>query len=103
MAPLSAGVVPREDPAKLGAALGIPSWIDPIPFLLAAPAMMGDSVPPNADRTMTLDGPDQVWFLVVAIGCIAAAGLFLMIRIYTKLAIVRSLELADCEHIFCLL
>lgn len=102
MAPIAdvIGLVAREDPAKLAAQLGIPPNVDPRPILLALPGMMGDAVPPGADRTMTVDGPDQNWFLVAAIACIASAGIFLMIRIYTKLAIVRSLELADCKHLF---
>lgn len=44
---------------------------------------------------MTLDSPDQVWFLVIAITCIAIPGLFLIVRVYTKLAIVRMFEIAD--------
>ena len=102
MAPIAdvIGLVAREDPAKLAAQLGIPPNVDPIPILLALPGMMGKAVPPGADRTMTVDGPDQNWFLVAAIACIASAGMFLMIRVYTKLAIVRSFELADCKHFF---
>ena len=73
-----------------------PPGMDDRTFALMLPAMTGDAVPPGADRTMTLDGPDQIWFLVVAITCIAVPGLFLMIRIYTKFAVVRSIELADC-------
>lgn len=99
MAPIIDGInlVSREDPAKLAAQLGIPPNVDPLPILLALPGMMGDAVPPEHRMDpMTLDGPDQNWFLVVAIACIASAGIFLMIRIYTKLAVVRSFELADC-------
>jgi hypothetical protein len=48
---------------------------------------------------MTTHGPDQKWFLVVAITCTAVPALFLMLRVYTRLAIVRSLEIADCESI----
>ena len=46
---------------------------------------------------MTTDGPDQVWFLVVAILAIAIPGLCLILRVYTRLAIMRSLEPADCK------
>jgi hypothetical protein len=46
---------------------------------------------------MTTDGPDQIWYLVVAIICIAIPGLFLILRVYTRLAIMRCLEPADCE------
>ncbi|KAF1928618.1 uncharacterized protein M421DRAFT_5081 [Didymella exigua CBS 183.55] len=44
---------------------------------------------------MTAEGPDQIWFLVAAIVCIAIPGLFLMLRVYTRLVIVRCLEPAD--------
>lgn len=56
-----------------------------------------DQIPAGADRTMTTIGPDQVWFLVVAITCIAVPALFLSLRVYTRLAIVGSFELADCK------
>lgn len=100
MAPIvgASGLVAREDPAKLAAMLGIPPNVDPRPILLRLPAMMGDAVPPGADRTMTLDAPAQNWFLAVAIACIAFSGIFLIMRVYTKLAIVRSFELADCKY-----
>ena len=69
--------------------------IDERTFALGLPAMMA---PQGAEKDiMTTDGPDQIWFLVVAILCIAVAGLFLIIRIYTKWAVVRSLEIADCR------
>lgn len=97
MAPLADAIFAREDPAKLAAQLGIPPNVDPRPILLALPAMMGDAVPSGANRTMTLDSPDQNWFLIVAILCVAFAGIFLMIRVYTRIAIMRSFELADCE------
>lgn len=77
--------------------LNIPPGIDPLAYLLSMPALSPDQIPPGADRTMTLDGPDQIWYLVVAITCIAIPGLFLLVRLYTKLAIVRSLEIADCK------
>ncbi|KAF2692290.1 hypothetical protein K458DRAFT_326288 [Lentithecium fluviatile CBS 122367] len=75
--------------------LTIPADIDRTTYLLSLPAFMPDHIPPGADRTMTLDGPDQFWYLLVAIMCIAIPGVFLLIRIYTKAVIVRSLEVAD--------
>lgn len=87
--------------AQAGGAGGtIPPGVDPMEFLLDMPALQNP--PPGADLTMTTDGPDQVWYLVVAITCIAVPGLFLMIRMYTKLVIVRSLELADCKYYSCI-
>jgi hypothetical protein len=97
MAPIADAIFAREGPATLAARVDIPSNVDLRPILLAMPGMTGDAVPPGADRTMTLDAPDQNWFLIVAILCVTFAGLFLIVRVYTKLAIVGSFELADCE------
>ena len=72
--------------------------MDPRQFLLSLPAMTPDQIPKGADTTMTTDGPDQVWFLVVAIICIAVPGLFLILRVYTRMAIMRCLEPADCKY-----
>jgi hypothetical protein len=76
--------------------LKVPPGMDPTEFYLQLPAMGPDQVPPGADTTMTTNGPDQVWFLVVAVTCTAIPALFLAMRLYTRLAIVRSLEMADC-------
>lgn len=76
----------------------IPPGVDARQFLLSLPALSADQIPRGADSTMTTDGPDQVWFLVVAIICIAIPGLFLILRVYTRLAIMRCLEPADCEY-----
>lgn len=76
--------------------LQIPPGVDARKFILALPAMSPDQIPEGADTAMTTDGPDQVWFLVVAILCIATPGLFLILRVYTRLAIMRCLEPADC-------
>lgn len=77
--------------------LKVPPGVDPMEFYLQLPAMAPTQAPPGADMTMTTDGPDQVWYLVVAITCTVVPALFLMLRIYTRVAIVRSLELADCK------
>ena len=77
--------------------LKVPPGVDPIEFYLQLPAMAPNQIPLGADSTMTTNGPDQVWFLVVAITCIAIPALFLTMRVYTRLAVVRSLEMADCR------
>ncbi|KAF3031147.1 hypothetical protein E8E11_000247 [Didymella keratinophila] len=82
-------------PQLIPEGLHIPPGVDARQFLLSLPAMSLDQIPRGADTTMTTDGPDQVWFLVVAIICIAVPGLFLMLRVYTRLAIMRCLEPAD--------
>lgn len=77
--------------------LQVPPGIDPREFYLQLPALGPAQIPPGADTTMTTSGPDQIWYLVVAVTCIALPALFLMIRLYTRLAIFKSLELVDCK------
>lgn len=75
-------------------ALPVPTSEAVLELLLRAPAL---KAPAGSDKTMTTSGPDQVWYLVVAILCIAVPGIFLAIRIYTKISIVRKIEPADCK------
>ncbi|KAF2018084.1 hypothetical protein BU24DRAFT_408037 [Aaosphaeria arxii CBS 175.79] len=78
-----------------GQAPGLPPIGDPtnpLEIMLNTPALRP---PEGIVVEMTLDGPDQVWFLVVAILCTAVPGIFLILRVYTKLAISRGFELAD--------
>jgi hypothetical protein len=82
----------------VSAGLEVPSGVDLMDFYLRLPAMSPSRIPVGADMTMTTDGPDQMWFLVVAITCIAVPALFLSLRVYTRLAIVRSLEVSDCKY-----
>lgn len=77
--------------------LEVPSGMNPTDFYLQLPALGPAQVPPGADTTMTLTGPDQVWFLVVAVTCTAIPAFFLMMRLYTRIAIFKSLELTDCK------
>jgi hypothetical protein len=77
--------------------LQIPPGMSRIEFYLQLPAMASDKVPAGADRTMMTNAPEQVWFLVVAVTCTAIPALFLSLRVYTRLAIVGSFELADCK------
>jgi hypothetical protein len=80
------------------AGLQVLPGIDPMAFYLSLPAMSPTQAPKGMDMTMTTTGPDQVWFLVVAITCIVVPALFLSLRVYTRLAIVGSFEMADCEY-----
>lgn len=72
-----------------------PGW-DPTEYYLTLPAMGPSRIPEGADTTLTINGPDQMWFTVTAVLCTAVPALFLMLRVYTRLAIVRSLEVTDC-------
>jgi hypothetical protein len=78
--------------------LTIPPGVDRETYLLRMIAFTPGSIPPGANRNMTVDGPDQFWYLLVAIMCISIPGLFLLARIYTKAVVVRRLEVADCEQ-----
>lgn len=75
----------------------VPPGMDQMQFFLSLPAMGPDRIPPGADTTMTTNGPDQVWFTVTAATCVTTTALFLILRLYTRLVIVRSLEVADCK------
>jgi hypothetical protein len=78
--------------------LQLPPGVDPMEFYLQIPAMAPTQAHAGADMTMTTNGPDQVWYLVVAITCTVVPAIFLGLRIYTRLAIERRLELADCKY-----
>lgn len=78
--------------------LQIPPGMDARQFMLSLPALGPDQIPRGSDTRMTTSGPDQIWFPVVAIICVVIPSLFLILRIYTRLAIVRCLEPADCEY-----
>lgn len=77
--------------------LQVPPGMDPRDFYLQLPALGPAQIPYGADTTMTTTGPDQVWYLVVAVTCIAVPAFFLMIRVYTRLTIFKSFEIADCK------
>ncbi|KAH6068337.1 hypothetical protein HBI67_104940 [Parastagonospora nodorum] len=73
----------------------VPPGVDPMSYYLQLPAMSPAQAHEGADMTMTTNGPDQVWFVVVAILCITIPALFLSLRVYTRVAIVAGFELAD--------
>jgi len=80
--------------------LDVPPGVDPVDYVLLLPALK----PParaDIDITMTIKGPDQVWYVVAAVLCISLPALFLALRVYTRLAIVGCLEWADCTYAKC--
>jgi flagellar biosynthesis protein FliP len=81
--------------ATLG--IEVPPGMDPMQYLLSLPALASSQIPEGADTNMTTNSPDQVWYLVVAIVCAAVPTLFWLLRMYTRLIVVRSLEPADCK------
>jgi flagellar biosynthesis protein FliP len=81
--------------ATLG--IEVPPGMDPVQYLLSLPALASSQIPEGADTNMTTNSPDQVWYLVVAIVCAAVPTLFWLLRMYTRLIVVRSLEPADCK------
>lgn len=60
--------------------------------MLAMPAM---EAPPGADNQ--LRGPDYKWYLICIIVCMTTSGIFIIMRAYTKLVVVKHVDAADCE------
>ncbi|CAO2658585.1 Nn.00g063080.m01.CDS01 [Neocucurbitaria sp. VM-36] len=75
--------------------LQVPPRMNPVDFYLQLPAMGPAQIPPGSDTRMTTSGPDQVWYQVVAVMCITIPAFFLMLRVYTRVVIFKSLELVD--------
>jgi hypothetical protein len=71
------------------------TWITIETALLKLPALTSH---PGADTTMTTKSPEQAWFVVTAVLCTTLPTLFLAMRVYTRLRIIKGLELVDCEY-----
>jgi hypothetical protein len=56
--------------------------------------------PPNGtEAVMSTTSPDQVWWFVSVPIMIIIPAIFVAIRFYAKLRIVRKFDPADCEHL----
>lgn len=66
------------------------AMIDPFeePALVTPPGLIS--------QFPTTHSNEQKWFFVCVIICAAVSGFFLLLRLYTKLHIVRKLDLTDC-------
>jgi len=62
--------------------------------LLDGPAL---DPPPGIVAHFSRTSPDQKWFYICAPLFTVIPGIFMILRFYTKLRIVRKLDLADCE------
>jgi hypothetical protein len=51
---------------------------------------------PNPTWEPKLHSPEQAWYYVCVTLCAVVSGVFIMLRLYTKLRIVRALDLSDC-------
>jgi hypothetical protein len=85
-------------PGLIPDGIQVPPGVDPTSYYLQLPAMLPEHAPKGADMTMTTTGPDQMWFLVVAVICITIPTFFLSIRVYTRVTIMGGFELADCKY-----
>jgi hypothetical protein len=47
---------------------------------------------------MTTKGPAQVWYVITTVLCTTLPILFLAMQVYTRLRIVKSLELVECKY-----
>jgi len=64
----------------------------PVDVLLAEPAL---DTPPGVQRHMSTNSSEQKWFILGAVLCIVVPGFVLLLRIYTKIFIMRKSEIAD--------
>lgn len=62
--------------------------------LLAGPAL---PPPPGVIAHFSRTSPDQKWFYICVPLFTIIPGIFILLRLYTKLKIVRKLDLSDCE------
>lgn len=60
--------------------------------ILAMPAM---EPPPGADTQ--IQPPDFKWYLLCVVLCMAISGIFIALRAYTKLVVVKQVDAADCK------
>lgn len=64
----------------------------PIEVLLAQPAL---NPPPGVERHMSTKSQEQQYFVLGAVFCIAIPGIVVVLRVYTKLTIIRKWDAAD--------
>lgn len=62
--------------------------------LLLLPALQA---PPGADTYFTLHSSVQVYDRVTIALCIALPGILILLRAYTKLVVVKKVDIADCK------
>ena len=48
----------------------------------------------------TTASPDQFWLYVTAVLCSVIPGLLLILRLYTKMRIIRKTDMSDCSKQF---
>lgn len=66
-----------------------------IEFLLDQPAL---KTPPGAIQHLDNHADDAYWWYICVVLSMTVAGIFVLIRFYTKIFIVRKFEAADCEY-----
>jgi hypothetical protein len=66
--------------------------------LLDSPAL---SPPPGVAPVFSRTSPDQKWYFICVPLFTIIPGLFMTLRFYTKIMIVRKVNWADCEDISC--
>ena len=67
---------------------------DVSPLIGQLPAMQA---PPGVKPHLTTTSPDQKWYFICVPLFSIIPGMFIILRLYTKLKIVKKLDCADCE------
>ena len=66
----------------------------PVAIDLEGPA---GRTPPGVVPHLTNSSEDQKWYYVGVVTCLVIAGIFVVLRFYTKLRIIRRTDLSDCK------
>lgn len=70
----------------------------PVPTLLDeldGPAL---SPPPGVEANFSTESHVEKWYYLCAVLCTVSPGSFIILRMYTKISIVRKVDLTDCKR-----
>jgi hypothetical protein len=86
--------IPRSSSISLSKSSSMSS---PTPILgLTSPAL----VPPyGVQAHFTTTSPEQNWYYVCAVLCTTVSGIFVLLRLYTKVYVIRKIDLTDCMNL----
>jgi len=70
---------------------------DVSPLIGQLPAMRA---PPGVAVHLTTSSPEQKWYFICVPLFSIIPGIFIILRVYTKLKIVKKLDCADCKFCF---
>jgi hypothetical protein len=71
--------------------MSVPKLLDD----LDGPAL---SPPPSVEANFSTKSHAETWYYVCAVLCTVIPGSFIVLRMYTKVSIVRKVDLTDCKR-----